>query len=389
MSRFLLDEKVDFPRHNEEVRRLWKEYEAGSPARAPVTFSMNFRMVVQNPELNPTGWTFRDVFERPEVRWEVELSFAKWVRFNIPQDAEMGSPSVWPGISLSLLNCDEAAWFGCPIVFSGSEVPFVQPILNEKKDLLRLPVLDGPFSGALGRWLGDQYEWFERKRSGEVYEGIPVGRTAIPLSWTDGPFTVACNLRGASNLACDLYDDPAFVDELLSFITDATIRRMRECRKLAGRPLPEKMFGFADDAIEWLSPPMYERFVLPHHRRIVEEFRGEKNLIHLCGDPAHLFPTIVNSLGVRIFDLGFPTDMGEVRKRLGPDITLIGNIAPHLLLSGPPQAIREAVKQLCSSGVMEAGRFILHDGNNCVPLTPVAHFRAMYEAGKEFGVYRW
>ena len=198
---------------------------------------------------------------------------------------------------------------------------------------------------------------------------------------------VACTLRGASNVAYDLYDDPAFVDDLLSFITEATIRRRRACRKLAGRPLLDSMFYFADDAIEWLSPSMDEQFVLPHHKRMVDEFRGEKNLIHLCGDPAHLFPTIVEHLGISVFDLGFPTDMGEARRQLGPDITLIGNIAPSLLLSGPPAAIREAVRQLCSSGVMEGGRFILHDGNNCVPLTPVAHFREMYEAGKKFGLY--
>ena len=94
-----------------------------------------------------------------------------------------------------------------------------------------------------------------------------------------------------------------------------------------------------------------------------------------------------DEINIKTFDLGFPTDMGKARAELGEDVLLIGNIAPHLLKLGPEQAIIDAVKDLCGSGVMKGGKFILHDGNNCAPLTPVSHFRAMYEAGKQYGIY--
>jgi len=68
-------------------------------------------------------------------------------------------------------------------------------------------------------------------------------------------------------------------------------------------------------------------------------------------------------------------------------VTLIGNIPPHLLKMGPVQKIKDEVKNLCQSGVMKGGKFILHDGNNCAPETSVLHFKAMYEAGREYGRY--
>jgi hypothetical protein len=36
---------------------------------------------------------------------------------------------------------------------------------------------------------------------------------------------------------------------------------------------------------------------------------------------------------------------------------------------------------------MKGGRFVLREANNLAPCTPVENITAMYEAGKEFGVY--
>lgn len=36
---------------------------------------------------------------------------------------------------------------------------------------------------------------------------------------------------------------------------------------------------------------------------------------------------------------------------------------------------------------MEGGRFVLREGNNLAPCTPVENVEAMYGAGKIFGLY--
>ena len=75
------------------------------------------------------------------------------------------------------------------------------------------------------------------------------------------------------------------------------------------------------------------------------------------------------------------------RHDLGPDVQVLGGPNVSLLKAGPPDAIAAEVKRICSSGIMKGGRFILREGNNMAPCTPVEHVQAMYEAGKRFGTY--
>jgi hypothetical protein len=67
-----------FEKHNEEVSRLWKNFEDGKPDRIPVQWSLNNKMVLLNPSLNVWGYSFADVFEEPEVSLKVELEFEYW-----------------------------------------------------------------------------------------------------------------------------------------------------------------------------------------------------------------------------------------------------------------------------------------------------------------------
>ena len=388
MSEHTLNQPYDFARHNAEIAQVWAAYNAGRPTRAPVTFSMNPRMIVQNVELNVWGYDWQDYFENPDVRWTIDLTFQKWVRFNVPQDAEMGYPKQWGGIYVGYQNCDEAAWFGCPLYYPHGDMPFVEAILRDEKRKLYEMTPPDPLGGpALSRAI-EHYEYLEEKRKTTDFENIPVGPCSFFGAGTDGPLTIACGIRDVGELAWDFYDDPQFVHDLLGFITDATIRRIKAVMTRLGGGYPGPGWFFADDSIELLSTDMYREFVMPYHKRLLAEFsQGGPNGIHLCGRVQRHLKLLQEELNIQTFDLGFPTDMGRAREELGEGATLIGNIAPHLLKHGSEEAIRTAVRRLCESGAMRGGRFILHDGNNCAPETPIRHFAAMYEAGKVFGRY--
>lgn len=389
MSQFYLKDKPDFAAHNEEVSKVWDAYHKGTPVRVPVQFSMNPRMILLNPELNTKKITWKQCFEDPDKRWEIELQFQKWARNNVMQDAEMGPPQKeWPGIGVGYSNCDEAAWFGCPIVYPEYDMPFVEPIFKDnKKNLYDMPN-PAPFDSPVMKKSIEDHEYLEEKRKKIDFEGKPVGRGSIFGGGTDGPLTVACNLRGASEVAMDFYEDPKYIHDLLSFITDSTIARIKKVYDYMKIEYPGQSWGFADDSIELISTEMYKEFILPYHKKLLAAFsKGGPNGMHMCGKVQRHMKFLKDEINIKTFDLGFPTDMGKARAELGEDVLLVGNIAPHLLKLGPEQAIVDAVKALCGSGVMKGGKFILHDGNNCAPLTPVSHFKAMYEAGKQYGKY--
>ncbi len=377
---------MDFARHNAEVRRLWADYRAGVPGRPPVTFSMNSRMILLEPSLNPRGITPRRFFEDPAAMWDIELAFQRWLRSEVVQDAEMGPPAAW-AIAPQWFNVYDAGWFGAELFYPQDDLPDTRPMFQEHKERLYHTPLPDPLRGHLMGRAVEFHQYFDDRRKRDEFEGRPVG-PPWGATGSDGPFTVACNLRGATELCADLLEDPGYAYDLLEWVTEGLVRRMRAWRTMTGFPPPAagEWTWFADDSIALLSPVAYREHILPHHRRLLRLFRGEARLMmHLCGRASHQFRTLVDELGVQSFEVGFPTDLAAARAALGPDIELIGNIHPMLLRDGPPAAIAAAVRAVLAGGAARGGRLILRDGNNCAPGTPPAHFAAMHAAARAAG----
>ncbi len=381
---------MDFEEHNAEVKKVWEAFNKGNPIRVPIVFNFSHRFIILNRELNPDNITFEQYMNNPELMIKLQLALKKWLRFNVLQDMEMGSPKTrWEGLYVDLQNIYDAAWFGCSIKYIEGDVPDTIPMLQEDKNRLYELELPDPIYGNL---MGRAYELYEQMSKiayNMEYEGLPVGPVAIPGQGTDGPFTAAASLRGATEICLDLYEDPNYVHELLDFITSGIILRMKAWMDFAGREYPMDNWGFADDSAQLLSTDMYREFILPYHKRLYDNFAkpGSRISIHLCGDAQHLFPTLRDELNVYSFDTGFPTDLARARMELGPDVLLRGNIHPELLRVGPPEEIEKTVKALLQSGVMEGGRFILCEGNNVAPFTPPEHLKVMFDAGRKYGKY--
>jgi hypothetical protein len=70
---------------------------------------------------------------------------------------------------------------------------------------------------------------------------------------------------------------------------------------------------------------------------------------------------------------GFPVDHGWLRRELGPEVRISGGPSVMLVKDGPVSAIRNQVRDICESGIMEGGKFILIAANNMAPSTPVEH----------------
>ena len=144
----------------------------------------------------------------------------------------------------------------------------------------------------------------------------------------------------------------------------------------------------ADDSIALLSPEAYREFILPYHLQIVREMGAVSGTSwHLCGAVQQHFETLVEELGAVSFDVGAPTDLADARRRLGPGVQLLGNIDPVLLLRSSKDEIVARVRRAMACGVMEGGRYIMREGSNVAPCTPVGNLLVMYEAGKQAGSY--
>lgn len=387
MSYYL--DPIDYDEHNAEVRLVWDAYNSGRPIRVPVILGINPRIWLLNTSLNREGITFEQYSKNPDVMAEVQIANQHYVRHNILQDAEMGLPKDGWTIYVDFQNYYEAAWFGAEIIYYPNQVPAAEPLLNsDNKRMLFDRGIPDPFSDGL---MIDNWRFYEHMKanlSNYVYAEVPAVNVTPTGLGTDGPLTVAASLRGATNICLDMYEDPEYVHDLLRFITEATIARIKAFRKALGLEMKPQSWGFADDSIELLSTEMYKEFVLPYHQMLLSELAGEgPHSIHLCGDVDRLMIILKQELNLNAWDAGYPMDYGLMRRQLGPDFQIATGPRVSLLLHGSPDEINLECRRILESGIADGGRFIMREANNLSPGTPVENVRAMYEATKEYGRY--
>jgi uroporphyrinogen-III decarboxylase len=379
-------ENFDFARHNDEVKELWTAFNTWQPTRRiPIILGANTRYYMFNQAANPEGLDFGRYSENPDVMFDAQLQFQRWSRFNLLQDAELGLPDKWT-LAPDFQNYYEAAWFGCRIHYFPDQVPDTMPDFADAPERVMEKGLPDPFGGLLARALA-YGEHFQERAQKETFLDRPI-QGALPWcgTGTDGPMTVACNLFSAEFVCETMAGEPERLHPLLDFITEATIRRMTAWRKLAGIPVPQDGFGFADDSIALISTAMYREHLLPYHRRLCDALgTSAPRSIHLCGDATRHFRTLRDELNIRSFDTGFPVDFGALRRELGSEVRLQGGPHVHLLMQATPTEVCEEVRRILQSGVLDGGFFVLREANNLAPETPLENTEALYRAGREFG----
>lgn len=380
----------DYEKHNEQVRQVWEAYHAGKPTRVPVILGVNSRILLLNPELNTDGISFRQYSEDADTMARMQLQSQHYIRHHLLQDAEMGPPKDGWHIGIDLQNYYEAAWFGAPVEYRDGQVPDTSPILTDdnKRMLFDMGIPD-PFSGGVMARAWRLYEQMKANMGSYSHAGLPVLGVGPPAGFgTDGPMTVACSLRGATQLCLDFYEDPDYARELLGYITEATIQRISALREQFGQDAKPTCWGFADDSIELLSVDMYVEFILPYHKTLIGALAGEgPHSVHLCGNVERLMPTLKRELNLNVWDAGFPVDCGKMREALGPDFEIHTGPKVSTLLHGTAEEVESESKYILESGIMSGGRFLLREANNLSPCTPVENVTAMYESARKYGMY--
>ena len=380
---------MDFTAHNEEVKRVWDSYNAGSPVRIPIILGINPRLWLLDKRLNTAGVTFEEYSNNADTMMNIQLLNANYIKHNIFADHEMGVPDCGWHVYVDLQNYFEAAWYGAEVIYPAGNVPTNAEFLNENnKNMLFEKGLPDPFGGIYKKAF-EIYEQMYEKSDKISFEGKPVGTVGLPQYYTDGPMTVACNLYGTTNFCCALYDDTAFANQLLNYITEATIMRIKAWNKRFYGVEMSDSFGFADDSVALLGPDAYREFILPRHKRLVQELSTgkEHNSIHLCGDATRHFKTIRDELNVYSFDTGFPVNHGALQRELGPYVKISGGPRVALLLGGTKEEVIAETRRIIDEVKPLTKKFVIREGNNLAPCTPPANIAAMYETVREFGRY--
>jgi MtaA/CmuA family methyltransferase len=198
-----------------------------------------------------------------------------------------------------------------------------------------------------------------------------VGKDKIIEGWIEGPIAEAADLRGINTLMLDFFDDPAFVRDLFAFVVELELRFAREQIK-AGADI----IGVGDAAASLVGPQIYEEFVWPYEKKLVDGLHasGGKVRLHICGNTRRILEGM-GKLGCDIVDLDSLAPISEARQKLGPGAVLLGNLNPVTVLrNGEPAGVTAAIAE-CHR---QAGpHFIVGAGCEVPRDTPPDNLRAL------------
>lgn len=380
---------IDFQSHNDEVRALWSDYYNGNNKRIPMTIAANPRIILLDPLLNTERISFDDYFNNPTVMSAIQLQFVEYRDTVLQYDHIMGLDYIDFPLYVDFQNVMEPEYFGCPIRYQEKSDPGCMPILSDENKYSYLKNLREPISGLYERAL-EYYNFFlDLKTKGFTYKQKPISNVFEPGEGTDGPFTNACNIRGTTEMCLDLYCDENFAFELLDYITEHTIARIKAFRKHFGHLEKSPNFYFADDSIALLLTDDYKKFILPFHKKLYRELSTGENPggVHLCGDASRHFKTISEELNIKSFDTGFPIKHSEVQRTLGADVQISGGVHIDILLNGNPKKVEDETQRIIEEVKPHTRKFIIKEANNLSPRTPPENIAAMYRAVKKYGFF--
>jgi len=370
-------EEIDARRRRIEAVRRFED-----PDRIPVVPAIAHRFLVPM-----TGTRFRDYYADPETMLRTQILAQKWLMEHVRTDA-YSITGPWVGAWTDFQNTFEAGSLGCEIIFPDDDIPWVGPgWVSTEADLRRLETMDFVHGEMNERQIDYRRRMMEvADRHPVRFQGGPVFYPGARVSLThtsDGPFGVAGDLMGQTELFLAVRERPDFVRELLRIVTEKLIGYLDFCWREEGLPTPRD-FAWTDDLAAGLSAATYRDLVLPFERQLRFSFDGRVSL-HMCGATDHLLETFHDDLKIHEYQgFGYQVDLEHIARVMGGSVVLIGNVDPMLIHSGTPGQVREATRRVIEVLGPHRG-LIIQDGSNIPPGSPLANINAMMEAAEVYG----
>ena len=331
------------------------------------------------------GIPYCEFFRDAETQFYWQLQFAKHRIERIPEDMFCTAPvlTVYPYFD-NVLDSDA---LGAEVVWPENETLQACPTIRTVDEMARfqVPPPDTGLWGRLADWC-DQMRGFAAQTSlhfGDVEGTVHVG---VPSTGGLSPHMLAIDLVGADFYWWQVEHADAchrFLDKITNALRQAQDHFERVC------PRPRGGAGLAEDSAQVMSAQHFREFCVPYDLKLYgRNGPTAGRSMHMCGRSEHLHQALIEDLHVTSFDLfGYQVAPEVAASNLGGKVLLWGNINPMLMLNGS----RDEVKQACTRALERlapCGGFLLGDGANVCPGTPLGNLAAFVEAAAEYGARR-
>ena len=258
---------------------------------------------------------------------------------------------------------------GIELEFAKDEGPVFHHPIREMKQIEKLRIIDP--EGDLP-FLMEAIRLVRKELDGK----IPL------LGFSGAPFTLASYIiEGGHSKNYILtkgmmHQNPQAWDRLMEKLSEVLIRYLNA--QIRSGVQAVQLF---DSWVGCLSPTDYERYVLPHSKRVIDGVDRTVPLIHFGTTTSTLLEGMKKA-GGDVIGVDWRVDLGEAWSRIGYDVAIQGNLDPVVLLSSI-DVIKEEAKRILDRAGNRPGH-IFNLGHGILPDTPVENVVALVDMVHEY-----
>ena len=214
-----------------------------------------------------------------------------------------------------------------------------------------------------------------------------IGDQAFVIGRGDqGPFSLACEIRGMSEFLLDLVigEELDKVHLLLEFCLDVS---ERYCLAQIEQGAHATSIGDSPSGPDVISPEYYRKFAYPYVEKLAQRLKKRDIILayHICGNATPIISDMVHS-GADIIEIDQKSDQIAVKNAAMGKATLLGPVDPSEVMAfGTPELVEEKCFEALDNLSTGSG-FILGPGCALPPTTPDENIDAMIESAKKYQI---
>jgi uroporphyrinogen decarboxylase len=232
--------------------------------------------------------------------------------------------------------CSEPSAFGARSSFPANEFPHAHKTIHTIEEISRIskpdPEKDGFSPFILNRLLMNRQK-------------IEDHGHRIYFSVSRGPLNIASYLMGTTELMTAMITHPSEIHNLLQIITEYLV----DLHEMHIQAIPTiDGILLLDDIIGFIGEDEFREFGLPYFKKLFDR----KLSVRFLHNDASVVSSIhlLNDMGVNLFNMGFDTELNDLKQKTNNQITMLGNIPPRdVLAAGSQDEIEDSVKTLFSN----------------------------------------
>jgi len=289
----------------------------------------------------------------------------QWLKANLEAIRTFPEALFLPGFWSEYGMCSEPSAFGARTAFPENEFPHAFQNIASPEEIPSVRKPDAARDG-LGPLI--------LHRLVQNRERIEAAGHRIRFSVSRGPLNIASYMMGTTEFMMTLMTHPDEAHHLIRVITDY-LKEFHD-RQAALFPSTDGILVL-DDIIGFISRDQFREFGLPYFAELFDRELAVRFLHNdaNCMESVEFLP----EMGVNLFNMGFETDLNELKRLTGNRVTMLGNIPPRdVLARGNPEEVAGSARQLLNN-LEDRSRVIFSCGGGMPPGVPTENIRAFID----------